>query len=61
MTDKRIKMDCPFCGCDKSNIQVIVAWENNNGKYCEVRCPDCNVKFTGYGKQNMIDKWNCRV
>lgn len=61
MTDKRIKMDCPFCGHDKSNIQVIVSWENKNGKYCEVRCPKCGVKFAGYGKQNMIDKWNCRV
>lgn len=61
MTDKRIKMDCPFCGNDKSNIQVIVICKIKDGNYCEIYCPECGVKFSGFGKQNIINKWNRRV
>ena len=61
MTDKRIKIDCPFCGHNKSDIQVIECFKNSKGCYVEVRCPECGVKFSGYGKQRMIDKWNRRV
>ena len=61
MTDKRIKMDCPFCGHDKSDIQITELVKCKNGNYCEIYCPECGAKFSGYGKQNVIDKWNRRV
>lgn len=61
MKDKRIKMDCPFCGHDKSDIQLIVCFKNLSGTFVEVKCPECGVKFTGYGKENIINKWNRRV
>ena len=61
MTDKRIKMDCPFCGHDKSDIQIVILEGNKNGAIGEIRCPNCGVKFSGFGKQNLIDKWNRRV
>lgn len=61
MTDKRIKMDCPFCGHDKSDIQIVTMGRSSQGVFAEIRCPECGVKFSGYGKQNMIDKWNRRV
>lgn len=62
MTDKRIKMDCPFCGHDKSDIQVItVGSRKKEGVWVEVRCPECGVRFSGYGKQNIINKWNRRI
>ena len=60
MTDKRIKEDCPFCGHDKSDIHLYLIGHNNKGNYVEIGCPECGVKFSGYGKQNMIDKWNRR-
>lgn len=60
MTDKRIKEDCPFCGHDKSDIQIVDYGKSSKGYFVEIRCPECGVKFSGYGKQNMIDKWNRR-
>ena len=61
MTDKRIKMDCPFCGHDKSDIQIITFGKNKNGVFGEIYCPECGAKFSGLGKQNLIDKWNRRI
>lgn len=59
MTDKRIKEDCPFCGIDKSQIQVIVPFVDKiRGKYTIVSCPNCHCEFKGYGVMNIIDKWN---
>jgi hypothetical protein len=60
MTDKRIKEDCPFCYHDKSDIQVYLLAKCKEGNYVEVSCPEYGAKFVGFGKQNMIDKWNRR-
>lgn len=57
MTDKRIKLDCPFCGEKKNNIQIITY----NKTYHELRCPKCKCTFTGTSKQELIDRWNCRA
>ena len=56
MIDKRIKLDCPFCGHKKEDIQIKVM-----GQYHEIYCPKCEVKFTGTSKEEIINKWNCRV
>lgn len=60
MTDKRIKEDCPFCGHDKSDIQLYLIGHDIDGYLVEVSCPECGVKIIGCGKQNTIDKWNRR-
>ena len=56
MTDKRIKMDCPFCGQKKENIQI----NSYNKTWHELHCPKCRCTFTGTAKQELIDRWNCR-
>lgn len=56
MTDKRIRMDCPFCGNSKENIQLISPLKG----YAEIRC-QCGVVIKGHSKQEVIDKWNCRA
>ena len=58
MTDKRIKMDCPFCHTEPEKIQVKMM--KGQSGYGEIRCPNCGAGFTGTGKQNLIDKWNRR-
>lgn len=61
MTDKRIKEDCPFCGMNKTQIQVIVHFKDKDkGKYVTVSCPKCGCEFKGYGIMNIIAKWNTR-
>lgn len=57
MTDKRIKMECPFCHTKAEEIQLVAI-----GNYVEVRCPNnrCAVRFTGTSKQEVIDRWNRR-
>lgn len=61
MNDKRIKEDCPFCGTDKSKIQVTVIFNNKtHGKFVKVFCPNCFCFFEGYGIMNIISKWNLR-
>ena len=57
MTDKRIKMDCPFCGHKHDDIQIV----SYGKEYHELRCPECKCKFTGTSKLKLIDRWNCRV
>lgn len=65
MTNKRIKMDCPFCGCPKDDIQLMIvgSQRKKEGKWVRIQCPnpDCNVEFHGFGVQNMIDRWNRRI
>lgn len=56
MTDKRIKMDCPFCGHKKEDIQI----STYGKKYHKLYCPKCNCTFEGTSKQELIDRWNCR-
>lgn len=58
MTDKRIKMECPFCHCPPERIELKIF----SPKMCygEIFCPDCGCHFTGVGKQNLINKWNRR-
>ena len=56
LIDKRIKMDCPFCGRKKEDIQIITYSKN----YHELRCPKCKCTFIGTSKQELIDRWNCR-
>lgn len=56
MTDKRIKMDCPFCGCSMKEIQIKVI-----GKYVRLECPKCAVCFSDTSKQSVIDRWNRRI
>lgn len=61
MNDKRIKEDCPFCGMDKSDIQISVIFKDKNkGKFVKLYCPKCFCSFEGYGIMNIIDKWNTR-
>lgn len=56
MTDKRIKMDCPFCHTPAGKIQIKVY-----GNYKIIKCPNCGCSFSGnYKKQELIDKWNTR-
>lgn len=58
MTDKRIKMECPFCHTPAEQIQIkMIAHTTNFG---QIFCPKCGCNFTGSGKQNLIDKWNRR-
>jgi len=58
MTDKRIKMECPFCHCPSKRIEIkIISPKMHYGEIC---CPDCGCHFTGIGKQNLINKWNRR-
>lgn len=58
MTDKRIKMDCPFCHTKPEQIQVKMVSKLSN--FVIVECPNCGCSFSGKGKQNLIDKWNRR-
>lgn len=57
MTDKRIRMECPFCHTKAEEIQLIT-----NYGYAEIRCPNnkCAVKITSTSKQDVIDRWNRR-
>lgn len=58
MTDKRIKMDCPFCHTPPDKIQI--TFMGNSTSYGQIKCPECGCTFSGSGKQNLIDKWNRR-
>ena len=58
MTDKRIKMDCPFCHTKSNIIQIKII--SKNTQYGIIECPNCGCNFQGTGKQNLIDKWNMR-
>lgn len=61
MTDKRIKMDCPFCHTPANEIQVF-GW-NNSSTYGEIYCPNpkCHVRISGcISKQELISRWNRR-
>ena len=57
MTDKRIKMDCPFCHTPPEQIQVKVI---SKGVITMLNCPGCGCVFQGKTKQEVINKWNCR-
>ena len=56
MTDKRIKMDCPFCHEPKERIQIKIIAKS----LVVLACPKCGCTFTGSSRQEVIDKWNCR-
>ena len=57
MTDKRIKEGCPMCGTPANEIQIITFTKGLN----KIECPKCNLTFNFVGgKQELIDKWNCR-
>jgi transcription elongation factor Elf1 len=58
MTDKRIKMDCPFCHTPPEQIQICIISKKEH--YGQIYCPICGCTFSGQGKQNLIDKWNRR-
>lgn len=58
MTDKRIKMDCPFCHTPPEQIQIKMIIVKLH--FGQIFCPNCGCNFTGEGKQNLIDKWNRR-
>ena len=58
MTDKRIKMECPFCHTPAEKIQIKMISSSQN--FGQIFCPTCGCTFIGSGKQNLIDKWNCR-
>ena len=58
MTDKRIKMDCPFCYTKAEQIQIKI-W-NKQTEDGTIYCPNCGCAFHGTGIQNLIDKWNRR-
>ena len=57
MTDKRIKEMCPICGTPANEIQITTISKGLN----KIECPKCHLTFNWYcGKQELIDKWNCR-
>ena len=58
MTDKRIKMDCPFCHTPAEEIQIKMF--PGKSHYGVIECPTCGCNFSGIGKQDLIDKWNTR-
>ena len=58
MNDKRIKMECPFCHTPPEQIQLKIVVKKTAFGY--IFCPNCGCTFSGTGKQNLIDKWNCR-
>lgn len=58
MTDKRIKMECPFCHYPPERIEIKIF--SPKMRYGEIFCLDCGCTFTGIGKQNLINKWNRR-
>lgn len=58
MTDKRIKIDCPFCHTKAKDIQIVLI--SQKCKLYDLHCPKCGCSFFGEGKQNLIDKWNTR-
>lgn len=57
MTDKRIKMDCPFCHTPPEQIQIKVI---SKGLITMLNCPKCGCIFQGRTKMDVINKWNCR-
>lgn len=53
-----IKMDCPYCGCDKEKIHKV-----NCGPIIRIRCPECGYTISrGYDDINtwdsLISRWN---
>ena len=48
MTDKRIKMECPFCHCPPERIEIKIF--SPKMRYGEIICPDCGCHFSGVGK-----------
>jgi hypothetical protein len=56
MTDKRIKLGCPFCARPAHEIQLIPIGKT----YALIRC-QCGVELHGNSKQAVIDKWNARA
>ena len=56
MTDKRIRMDCPFCHSKSEQIQVKTVAKG----LIRLTCPGCGCTFQGSSRQEVIDKWNCR-
>lgn len=59
MTDKRIKMECPFCHCPANRIEIIKIAEKPPVYF--IGCPDCGATFRGtMNKQEAINKWNRR-
>lgn len=64
MTDKRIRMGCPFCGTPHDKIQIATYGSSAKGARpvaVKLYCPKCQVYFNGKSKQEVIDYWNCRV
>lgn len=46
---------CPFCG---GKVELILPYGES---YPQVCCPECNTEVSvRYGKQAIIDKWNCQ-
>lgn len=66
MTDKRIKMECPFCHCPPERIEIESEGAWSLFLYGEtighkVICPDCGATFNNWeNKQEAINKWNRR-
>lgn len=61
MNDKRIRLDCPFCHTPADKIQIVpLTGKGNASGIYKIHCPGCGCMFTGAGKQDLIDRWNCR-
>ena len=56
MTDKRIKMECPFCHTSVKDIQIKMIGKT----FGTISCPKCGCHFSGKSKIELIDKWNTR-
>lgn len=64
MTDKRIKMECPFCHEPAENIQIWIPQRvKGQPPYGRIYCPNPNCQAGIGGQlsvQELISRWNRR-
>lgn len=57
--------NCPFCGCDMSNVKPFDydpfdGYQGNNVRYI-ISCLNCSAKITERNPAEAIEAWNKRV
>lgn len=62
MTDKRIRMDCPFCHTPPERIEVmLIGSQKSRHRIWFVSCPECGVQTRhSESRQEAINAWNRR-
>lgn len=62
MTDKRIRMECPFCHIPAERVQLqLIGKTTSPGRIWFVYCPECGAQTKhSHNKQEAIDAWNRR-